>query len=460
MHPVNQLIILVAGSVLAFAGVGAIAYGSSRAAARDRSPLWIGTFSTLYAIRLLAGADAILQVFGISDLVASHVREGINYLILAPLAAAAWLILAPRSRLVRTLWQLDVVYGVAAVVVEVAVGRPGALRALNPFAVGINIAAVLPLFARHFRGATWTPGRWAAAAGLVVFQLLAALETFVGRSVLVPGVNLEPLGMMAFVAGLGWFVGERVVSGERRLTAVSQELSTARRIQQSILPDAPPALAGIAVAARLLPMSEVAGDFYDFLPADDGALGVLVADVSGHGVPAAIVASMVKVALASEADHAHDPGELMTRLNRTLTGKFDFAFVTAVYACVEPRTRTLSYASAGHPPPLLRRANGALVDLDHGDLAIGFSRSVRYSSHRLALNAGDSVLLYTDGVTEAEGRDGTFFGDRRFAEVVAGAAPTAPAALVDDVLRELTAWKARPGDEFSDDVTLVAVAIE
>lgn len=460
MQPVNELIVLVAGSVLLSAGVGALAYGASRAAARDRTPLWVGTFSALYAIRLLAGAEPVLEVFGIPGLAAICVREAINYLILAPLAVAAWLLFAPDSRLVRALWQVDVVYGVAAVLVDLATGRPGALSALNPLAVGINFAVLLPLLARQFRGATWTKGRAAAAAGLFVFVLLAAVETFVGRSVLVPGVNLEPLGMMAFIAGLGSFVGERIVAGERRLVAVSQELATARRIQLTILPDGVPRLAGLDVAARLLPMSEVAGDFYDFLPTGDGALGVLVADVSGHGVPAAIVASMVKVALASEADHAHDPGELMTRLNRTLTGKFEFAFVTAVYAYFEPRTRTLLYASAGHPPPLVRRSSGELVSLDQGDLAVGFSASTRYSTYRQPLQAGDCVLLYTDGVTEAEGRDGAFFGDRRFADVVAASAPGPPIALVDTVLRELALWKARPGDELADDVTIVAVAIE
>jgi hypothetical protein len=460
MHPANELILVVAGSVLAFAGVGAIAYGASRAAVRDRIPLWVGTFSALYAVRLLAGAEPVLDVFAIPSLVSNHVREAINYLILAPLAIAAWLLLAPGSRLVRTLWQVDVVYGVTAVLADVATGRPGALSPLNPFAVGINFAVLLPLVARQFSRATWTNGRAAATAGLFVFVVLAALETFVGKSVLVPRVNLEPLGMVAFIAGLGWFVGERVVAGERRLVAVSQELATARRIQRTILPDKVPRVAGLDVAARLLPMSEVAGDFYDFLPADDGALGVLVADVSGHGVPAAIVASMVKVALASEADHARDPGELMTRLNRTLIGKFDFAFVTAVYACFEPRTRTLAYASAGHPPPIVRRVSGELASLDRGDLAIGFSPTARYSTYREPLQAGDCVLLYTDGVTEAEGRDGAFFGDRRFADVVAGSAPGTPVALVDALLRELTRWKARPGDELADDVTIVAVAIE
>ncbi len=460
MHPVNQLILLVAASALGFAGIGAIAYGASRAAVRDRTSLFVGTFSTLYAIRLLAGSELVLDVSAIPSLAAIHVREAINYLILAPLSVAAWLLFAPDNRLVRALWQVDVAYGVAAVVVDLATGRPGALSALNPLAVGINFAVLLPLLARQFRRTTWTKGRAAAAAGLLLFVALAALETFVGRSVLVPRVNLEPVGMMAFTAGLGWFVGERIVAGERRLVAVSQELATARRIQQTILPDGVPRLAGLEVAATLLPMSEVAGDFYDFLPTGDGALGVLVADVSGHGVPAAIVASMVKVALASEADHAHDPGELMTRLNRTLTGKFDFAFVTAVYACFEPRTRMLSYASAGHPPPLVRRASGELASLDQGDLAVGFSVSARYSTYRRPLEAGDCVLLYTDGVTEAEGRDGAFFGDRRFADVVARSAPGTSVALVDAVLRELALWKAKPGDELADDVTIVAVAIE
>jgi phosphoserine phosphatase RsbU/P len=201
---------------------------------------------------------------------------------------------------------------------------------------------------KHRPGRTRGTRRGIAAAwtGAAIFLAIAGYETF-GGTFGRPLVSLEPLGMVAFVAGLGYFVAERLVASERRLLHVSQELEIARRIQQSILPREVPHPVGLAVAARCVPMTEVAGDFYDFLEYADGRLGMLVADVSGHGVPAAIIASMVKIALAAQADHAEVPDRVMTGINRALYGKFEHAFVTAVYAFVDLSARTLCYSRAG-----------------------------------------------------------------------------------------------------------------
>jgi GNAT superfamily N-acetyltransferase len=109
-------------------------------------------------------------------------------------------------------------------------------------------------------------------------------------------------------------------------------------------------VAGLEITTSYLPMAEVAGDFYDFLDQCDGRLGVLVADVSGHGVPAALIASMVKIAFAAQADHASDPARVIGGMNHALCGKFEFAYVTATYAFLDPTSRRLEYASAGHPP--------------------------------------------------------------------------------------------------------------
>jgi len=237
-------------------------------------------------------------------------------------------------------------------------GWPGSAGAAvsprkNAPAVTVNFAAFLAVVVANWRATRWTPGIAAALSGCAIFLVLAAFETYTGgTSFLGPGVSLEPIGVLAAVWGLGFLVAERGLASERRLVAVSHELETARRIQRSILPTEAPRVPGATVAARLLPMTEVAGDFYDFLVADD-AVGILVADVSGHGVPAAIVASMVKIALASEGECLLDPGLLLTRLNRALSGKFDIAYITAVYACVDLRERKLIYSSAGHPSPLV-----------------------------------------------------------------------------------------------------------
>src|SRR5262249_61661029 len=146
-------------------------------------------------------------------------------------------------------------------------------------------------------------------------RVLAACEAVCRRSPLRTVNCLEPVGMLAFIAGLGYFVAERAIESERRLFSLSKEMETARNIQQSILPAATPSAPGLEIIASYLPMAEVAGDFYDFLDQGGGRLGVLVADVSGHGVPAALIASMVKVAFAAQADHASDPARVIAGMN-------------------------------------------------------------------------------------------------------------------------------------------------
>jgi len=124
--------------------------------------------------------------------------------------------------------------------------------------------------------------------------------------------------MFVLIACLGDVVVNSVFQTERRVAAVGRELETARQIQRSILPKAPPAIKGLSVAAHYQSMAELAGDFYDFVVTLSGQLGVLVADVSGHGVPAALVASMVKIALAVQEREIEDPGLVLTRMNRPL----------------------------------------------------------------------------------------------------------------------------------------------
>ena len=129
---------------------------------------------------------------------------------------------------------------------------------------------------------------------------------------------MEPLGSIVLIACLGAIAVRRAFKESERLLAIDKELSIARRIQSSILPAAMPKIAGLAVAARYEPMTAVAGDFYDFLEVGERRLGVLVADVSGHGVPAALIASMVKVAIAAQKPRADRPAAVLAGMNETL----------------------------------------------------------------------------------------------------------------------------------------------
>ncbi|PYT99405.1 MAG: hypothetical protein DMG34_20555, partial [Acidobacteria bacterium] len=207
-------------------------------------------------------------------------------------------------------------------------------------------------------------------AGLVVWFLFVVQANLLGLR-LISGHNLEFIGFLVFVGCLGYISAHRIFANEERLLAIGKELEIARRIQSSILPQSVPILAGLELAARYVPMSAVAGDFYDFLVMDEKRIGVLVADVTGHGIPAALIASMLKVAFAGQAPHADDPARVLTGLNVALCGKFEEHFVTAAYLFVDLENGLLCYSAAGHPPLMLSSpTDGKVREIEENGLML------------------------------------------------------------------------------------------
>jgi serine phosphatase RsbU (regulator of sigma subunit) len=244
-----------------------------------------------------------------------------------------------------------------------------------------------------------------------------------------------------------------------RLAEIQKELEMARKIQLSILPRSIPPIAGLEIAARYVPMTSVAGDFYDFLAVDEKRLGVLVSDVSGHGVPAALVASMVKMAFAAQAAHAADPAEVLRGLNQALCGKLEDHFVTAAYLFVDTEKGTIDYAGAGHPPILVysKSGGGARAHQQNG-LFLGMFPQAKYSAMQIPIAAGDRCVVYTDGISEARNRKQEEFGLDGLQSLIE-AAPDLPSdAFADRVLGAVKDWTARsPAEGHDDDITLMTI---
>jgi serine phosphatase RsbU (regulator of sigma subunit) len=242
----------------------------------------------------------------------------------------------------------------------------------------------------------------------------------------------------------------------QQLLAIQKELETARLIQQSILPEMVPQIEGLDIAARYLPMASVAGDFYDFIVVDDKRVGILMADVSGHGMPAALIASMLKIALAGQTDHATEPARVLHGLNQALCGKFQHHYVTAAYVFVDMEKHTIAYAAAGHPPLLLWCGTAQGVrDIAENGLFLGKFLFATYTSVEIPLAPGEFGLLYTDGISECNNPEGMEFGDHRFRQVLANMGGPAD-QVADELLRELATWSARKDSaDLDDDITLV-----
>jgi phosphoserine phosphatase RsbU/P len=254
--------------------------------------------------------------------------------------------------------------------------------------------------------------------------------------------------------------GIRKQLGSQLLT-IQKELETAREIQLSILPEEIPKIGGVDIAARYIPMTSVAGDFYDFIVVDEKHLGILVADVSGHGMPAALIASMLKIALAAQKPNAADPAQLLLGLNQALCGKFQRHYVTAAYLFLDMLKGTLRYAGAGHPPLLLWSRSEGVRALEENGLFLGKFPQAGYSFVELSLKAGDWALLYTDGIPETTNPSQIEFGADRFKQFLETEQSTSADHFADRLLEELSQWSMRDsGEDSDDDVTLVAIHVD
>jgi serine phosphatase RsbU (regulator of sigma subunit) len=247
----------------------------------------------------------------------------------------------------------------------------------------------------------------------------------------------------------------------QRLHTIQKELETAREIQLSILPREMPKIAGLDIAARYIPMTSVAGDFYDFIVVDDNRIGILVADVSGHGMPAALIASMLKIALSAQTRNAADPAALLHGLNLALCGKFLHHYVTAAYVYLDMEKSILRYAGAGHPPILYWSASGGDVkDILENGIFLGKFDFAKYSAVELPISPGDSCLLYTDGIPETSNSADVQFGDRRFREFLGEQRSASADQMADRLLDEVFRWSGcNPDDDLDDDITMVTIRV-
>ncbi len=245
---------------------------------------------------------------------------------------------------------------------------------------------------------------------------------------------------------------ERVLSQE----LLTHDLALARRIQLRFLPKEVPEVPGWSFGDHYAPALDVGGDYYDYLELPPPLVGVAIGDVSGKGVAAALVMAKLGSEVRYHSVGRTDPGEILTRVNRTLSSDLEEGvFITGALAAVDVGRGEVRLASAGHPAPLVRRASGAVeaAPVPSG-VPLGVASGTIYGTTAFRLEAGDVAVLFTDGVTEAADRSGAFFGEERFRRAVA-ASPGTPAGVLKSVLEAVTRFAADQPP--SDDITFVAL---
>jgi phosphoserine phosphatase RsbU/P len=192
----------------------------------------------------------------------------------------------------------------------------------------------------------------------------------------------------------------------------------------------------------------VAGDLYDFLVSGDRKAGLMIADVSGHGVPAALIASMVKMAATSQRANAAHPAQLLAGMNAALCGNTQGQFVTAACVHLDAETRQLRYAAAGHPAMLMLR-NGNVTEVAENGLLLAASELALYSDKTLALEPGDRLLLYTDGLIEARNTEGKLLGEDALIALLHGTADLTPDEAADRMIDSAQQWSASQEDDLT-----------
>jgi len=252
-------------------------------------------------------------------------------------------------------------------------------------------------------------------------------------------------------------LAEKNAELEKAQAQLKAELEVARSLQLAILPATFPTRPGCEGAARMIPATTMGGDFYDYIELPDGQVGLVIADVSGHGVPAAFFMAVARTNLRELAIRHTDPGECLAQTNDALCAQNPLdLFVTVFYCILEPQTGVLRYANGGHNPPYVRRATGAVESLSGaGGLVLGAMPGATYPTHTMQLLRGDRLVLYTDGVTEAFNPAAELYGAQRLADEVHVHGSGTPAALVERICQSVTNFAGSAPQ--SDDITLTVL---
>jgi serine phosphatase RsbU (regulator of sigma subunit) len=252
----------------------------------------------------------------------------------------------------------------------------------------------------------------------------------------------------------------RLVDSLREAERIEQEVEIAAEIQRSLLPSRAPELPGLEVAGLCIPAARVGGDYYDLIVDGEGRLSLVVADVAGHSVGSGLLMAMGRSVIRREVLERKSPSEVLAATNAMLFDDLVRAglFITLACARYEPSTRRLAVANGAHNPPLLRRIDGDVVELDADGMAVGMIDGAEYEETEVVLEPGSVVLLYTDGVTEARNAAGEQFGEARLKELLADAGRLAPMDVIGRITQAVREQVG--GDQQQDDVTVVVLVVD
>ena len=285
-------------------------------------------------------------------------------------------------------------------------GSPGSML---PYHVNLLLIYILATIANYFTGHIRYERESAPAyVALVIASVIILHNVFARLGWLPWTVLLGAIGNFVLAAAICYTLLHRALNNEKRIATIDAELNAARQIQHSLLPRQGPSIEAEMLSVRYIPMDAVGGDFYDFIPIDDHRFGIMVADITGHGIPAALIATMVKTASASQSHAVAEPSRVLAGMN---------------------------------------------------GIALGLLPSQSYETANIQLAPGDWIVIYSDGVTEAAAPDGELFSEERLLTLLVEHSGTSTAEFADVTLQQLTQWTQKPKLALDDDLTLLVIDV-
>ena len=460
MTPGPQLFDIAVGCILVFNGIAVILLWG---AVRSRSSIELPVFAVcwlLFGIRILGPIEAVRSAIPIPANVWDYVTFGAYY----SQGIAAWFFVEVfwRTKGVfncfRRIWQFHIIFVIVAMTVDLYNGTPGSML---PYHVNLLLIYILTTIANYFTGHIRYERETAPAYIAMVIASVVILHDVFARLGWLPWTTLfGPVANFVLAAAICYSLLHRALNNEKRLATIDAELNAARQIQHSLLPRQGPSIEEELLSVRYIPMDAVGGDFYDFIPIDDHRFGIMVADVTGHGIPAALIATMVKTASASQSHAVAEPSRVLAAMNDALYDQTDLHFVTVTYAYIDLEAHELRVASAGHPPPLIYSpARKAGNEIDINGIALGVLPVQSYDTATVPLAPGDRIVIYSDGVTEAAAPDGEEFSAERLLKMLVERSDTTSDEFADYTLRQLIGWTKKPRLALDDDLTLLVIDV-
>jgi sigma-B regulation protein RsbU (phosphoserine phosphatase) len=270
--------------------------------------------------------------------------------------------------------------------------------------------------------------------------------------------HADDLEVLMLLASQVAIIIEKVMLHEQMIEKkrLEGQLEVARQVQLELLPAKDPQLAGYDISAYNFPTEEVSGDYYDWVKIYDDQIGLVIADVSGKGVPAALLMAFLRASLRAATHIGYSPHISMAKVNYLLWESIERnQFVTAFYGILDVTNKTLTYTNGGHNPPILLKQNGDFSFMERGSVPLGMFRDTRYHDYYLTTEPGDVLVLYTDGVTEAHNLIGEEYGRERLAQSARANQRLGARDLIAALHNEVLEWT--EGQGATDDVTFFVI---